>query len=77
MSKINPKQLASTIPGIGAKVVNRDINSAIRTWKMKLKNSEKMEELQERKQFIKPSITRRQEIKTAKYKQSFVTERNK
>jgi ribosomal protein S21 len=77
MSKVNPKQIAASIPGIGARVINRDLNSAIRTWKIQYKNAEIIDQLRERKQFTKKSFVRRQEIKAAMYKQKFDTARSK
>ena len=61
----------STIPGhgIGSKVVNKDINFALRNWKRKLKNSNILLELKEKREYIKPSARKRQQLITAKYTQ--------
>tara|TARA_Y100000310_G_scaffold6855_1_gene7647 strand:- start:1222 stop:1461 length:240 start_codon:yes stop_codon:yes gene_type:complete len=61
----------SIIPGygIGSKVVNKDINFALRNWKRKLKNSNILLELKEKREYIKPSARKRQQLITAKYTQ--------
>jgi ribosomal protein S21 len=43
------------------KVVNRDLNLALRIWKGNLKSSEILTELKERREYIKPSIIKRQQ----------------
>jgi small subunit ribosomal protein S21 len=63
------KHHESIIPGhgIGARVVNRDINFALRTWKRKLKTSDILDTLKGKREYIKPSITKRQEKIKASY----------
>ena len=65
------KQHQSIIPGhsIGAKVVNKDINFALRTWKRKIKSSNILNTIKDKKEFIKPSFINRQKLISACYKQ--------
>ena len=65
------KQHQSIIPGqsSGAKVVNRDINFALRTWKRKVKSSNILNTLKDKKEYIKPSFLKRQQLISASYKQ--------
>jgi ribosomal protein S21 len=44
---------------MGVKVVSNQIEPAIRLWKMKVKNSGKIDELKERREYIKPSVEKR------------------
>lgn len=57
------KHHQSVIPGHanGAKVVNRDINFALRIWKRKLKTSDILNDIKENREYIKPSISKRQQ----------------
>ena len=57
------KHHQSVIPGhaTGAKVVNRDINFAVRIWKRKLKTSDILNDLKENREYIKPSVSKRQQ----------------
>ena len=63
------KHHQSIIPGhgIGAKVVNRDINFALRIWKRKLKTSNILNDLKDNREYIKPSISKRQQKIKASY----------
>jgi ribosomal protein S21 len=63
------KQHQSIIPGhnAGAKVVNNDINFALRTWKRKIKSSNILNILKDKKEFIKPSVIKRKQLNRAKY----------
>jgi small subunit ribosomal protein S21 len=65
------KQHQSIIPGhsIGASVVGKDINFALRNWKRKLKSADTLNILKDKKEFIKPSVTKRQQMIQASYKQ--------
>ena len=47
--------------GIGAKVVERDINFALRIWKRKLKDSDVLVNLKEGREFTKPSVKKRKQ----------------
>ena len=65
------KQHQSVIPGhsIGSSVVDKDINFALRNWKRKLKFADTLTILKDKKEFIKPSVTKRQQMIQASYKQ--------
>tara|TARA_B110000285_G_C14773049_1_gene444907 strand:+ start:216 stop:464 length:249 start_codon:yes stop_codon:yes gene_type:complete len=45
--------------GFGVKVINGNLEPALRLWKKKLKDSGKLEELKERKEYTKPTTKRR------------------
>jgi len=51
--------------GMTVKVINNQIEPAIRLWKKKLKESGKIEELKARKEYIKPSAVRRKQKQQA------------
>ena len=51
-------------PG-AVKVVHNQIEPAIKLWKRKLKESGKIEQLKERKEFIKPSAVKRKQKEEA------------
>lgn len=51
-------------PG-AVKVVHNQIEPAIKMWKRKLKESGKIEQLKERKEFIKPSAVKRKQKEEA------------
>ena len=55
------------IPGCatGVKVVNGNIELALKTFKRKLKDSGKIEELKNRKEYIKPSAVKRKKMQQA------------
>jgi small subunit ribosomal protein S21 len=61
----------SILPGTtsGSKVVNRDINFALRMWKKKLKESDVLNDVKSRKEFIKPSVIKRMQLNNAVYMQ--------
>ncbi len=61
----------SVLPGTtsGSKVVNRDINFALRMWKKKLKESDVLNDVKSRKEFIKPSVIKRMQMNNAVYMQ--------
>ena len=63
------KEHQSVIPGhsIGAAVVNGDLGFAIRTWKKKLKDSDILNKIKSKKEFVKPSVTNRIEKSRAAY----------
>jgi len=65
------KEHQSVIPGhsLGANVVNGDLGFAIRTWKKKLKDSEILDKIKSKKEFIKPSVTKRIQRNDAAYRQ--------
>ena len=65
------KHHQSILPGhgIGSKVVNNDLNFALRTWKRKLKSSDILTQLKESREYIKPSRIKRDKKNAAIYKQ--------
>jgi small subunit ribosomal protein S21 len=56
------------IPGCytGVRVVNGNIELALKTFKRKMKESEKLEELKARKEYLKPSAIKRKKMNDAK-----------
>lgn len=59
------------------RVVNGDINSALKLWKRELKESGKLELLKEKKEYVKPSVLKRKQRTDAEYSQYLETKRNK
>jgi len=55
--------------GISARVVEKDINFALRIWKRKLKDSDVLLNLKEGREFLKPSVKRRKQKIDAIYTQ--------
>lgn len=55
------------IPGapLGVKVVNNQIEPALRLWKRKVKDSGHLDELKERQQYTKPTAKRRRQKQLA------------
>ena len=47
------------------RVVDGNLDSAIKLWKRKMKESGKLESLRERKEFIKPSVKKRKQLQQA------------
>ena len=47
----------------------KSIESALRTYKSKVQKTKQIQKLRERQAFIKPSVTRREEVLKAKYVQ--------
>jgi len=70
MSK-KQKQHLSIAPGhgISTKVVEKDINFALRIWKRKLKDSNVLVNFKEGREFLKPSVKRRKQKIDAIYTQ--------
>ncbi|KKQ97574.1 MAG: 30S ribosomal protein S21 [Candidatus Woesebacteria bacterium GW2011_GWB1_39_12] len=64
-------QSKSSLPGpwIGVKVMDGNINNALKLLKKKVKDAGLVEELQDRQAFEKPSISRRKILKLAKFNQ--------
>ena len=50
---------------MAVKVVHNQIEPAIKLWKRRLKDSGKLEELKDRKEFIKPSAVKRKQKEEA------------
>ena len=65
------KHHLSILPGTtsGAKVVNRDINFALRIWKKKLKESDVLSQIKDKKEFTKASVVKRKKLNNAIYMQ--------
>ena len=65
------KQHKSIVPGNPAstKVVNRDINFALRNWKKQIKTSGVLDILKTKQEFEKPSVTRKKIKSAAIHKQ--------
>ena len=51
------------------KVVNDDINSAIKLWKQNMKANEKVDILKAKKEYIKPSVLNRKKKSDAEFSQ--------
>jgi len=52
------------------KVDNQNIENALKTLKRKTFATNQLKELRDRKEYVKPSVTKRSEKSKAKYKQS-------
>jgi small subunit ribosomal protein S21 len=52
-----------------------DLAFALKIWKRKIKNSEILEKIKDRKEFIKPSVRRRKQIQDAQFIQ-MIRDRN-
>jgi ribosomal protein S21 len=71
----NNKTLKLTLPShyLGAKVIKTkrnpygDITSAIQHWKKNIKDSDVLQTLKDKKEFIKPSVIKRKQLNRAKY----------
>lgn len=50
---------------MAVKVVNNQIEPALRVWKRKMKESGILDELKDRKEFVKPSVTKRKQKEEA------------
>ena len=53
----------------GFKVVNGDINSALKMWKTYVKDSGKVDILKSKKEYVKPSVVNRKKQTDAEYSQ--------
>jgi small subunit ribosomal protein S21 len=62
----------SILPGhaLGVKVINNDLSFAIKQFKGKVKDSDILSSLKERREFEKPSVTKRKQLIKARYIQS-------
>jgi ribosomal protein S21 len=65
------KQHQSIVPGNASAVtvVNQDLGFALRTWKRKVKATGVLEKTKDNKEFIKPSVKRRQQKQAAQFMQ--------
>ena len=63
------KQHQSIFPGnaTAVNVVNQDLGFALRTWKRKVKQAGVLESVKQRKEFIKPSVEKREQRKRAAF----------
>lgn len=67
------KRFLTLLPGnIGATVVDGDLGLAIRVWKQELKNSGIVKTLYEKKEYVKPSIRRKEILNKAKHRNKFL-----
>lgn len=57
--RVNKDELINPGHWLGAKVVNGNIEAALRFWKKNLKESGVLDELKERREFLKPSVINR------------------
>lgn len=72
--------LQHVVPGAGIAVKvtktkrhpNGDINAAIGKWKRMLKDSDVINGVKDRQEFIKPSVKKRDQIQKAKYYQKIL-----
>lgn len=69
------KHHKSIVPGNtnSTKVVNRDINFALRLWKKQVKTSGVLEVIKSKQEFEKSSVTKRKIKSSAQYKQFLKT----
>ena len=67
----------SDLGGCKVRVVEKDIELALRILRQKFKSSEKLELYKEKREFIKPSIKRRKEILTAIHNEKVKQNREK
>ena len=77
MSKKN-KSHSSIVPGntMATKVIGKDINFALRTWKKQTKSANILETLKSKKEYTKPSVIKRKQLIDARYKQKISDLRN-
>ena len=70
------KKLHDVAPGklYGTRVVDGNIDRAIRRFKKQIRDSGILQEVYQRREFTKPSLIRRNQIKSAQYKENRRTE---
>ena len=63
MARRKTKKESMIIPGVfnGAKVINGNIEAALRFWKRNLKESGVIQELKDRREYTKPTTRRRKQ----------------
>lgn len=71
MNRREKKRRSLLAGGLGANVVDGELNTAIQVWKQELKNSENLNRLYENREFVKPSVRKRKMMEFAKYRNSF------
>ncbi len=63
------KQHKTIVPGNGnaVSIVDKDLNFALRNFKRKIKESKILEKYKDKKEFIKKSVKRKNQVNRAKY----------
>ncbi|MDE0534678.1 30S ribosomal protein S21 [Tenacibaculum sp. L6] len=54
-----------------------NIDRAIKRYKRKYRNTKVLQEIRERKEYTKPSVSKRAQLKKAQYKQRFLLDQEK
>ncbi|CAM1360968.1 ribosomal S21 family protein [Tenacibaculum sediminilitoris] len=54
-----------------------NIDRAIKRYKRKYRNTKILQEIRKRKEYKKPSVTKREQLKKAQYKEQFLLDREK
>lgn len=54
-----------------------NIDRAIKRYRRKYRNTKVLQEIRDRKEYVKPSATRREQLKKAQYKEQFLLEQEK
>lgn len=54
-----------------------NIDRAIKRYRRKYRNIKVLQEIRERKEYTKPSLSRREQLKKAQYKEQFLLEQEK
>lgn len=67
MNKKQKQLLMIGSGGTSTEVVNNDLNAALKEFKRKVKNSEKLRDFKNKREFKKPSIQRRETLQKAIY----------
>jgi small subunit ribosomal protein S21 len=57
--KVRKEEMEIIGKPMAVKVINNQVEAAIKLWKRKIKESGKLEELRDRKEFLKPSVIKR------------------
>ncbi|WP_047788650.1 30S ribosomal protein S21 [Tenacibaculum mesophilum] len=54
-----------------------NIDRAIKRYRRKYRNTKVLQEIRDRKEYTKPSVSRREQLKKAQYKEKFLLEQEK
>ncbi|WP_428740646.1 30S ribosomal protein S21 [Tenacibaculum sp.] len=54
-----------------------NIDRAIKRYRRKYRNTKVLREIRERKEYTKPSVSKREQLKKAQYKEQFLLEKEK
>ena len=54
-----------------------NIDRAIKRYRRKYRNTKVMQQIRERKEYTKPSVSKREQLKKAQYKEQFLLEKEK